>query len=97
MAISINICMTRAEWAEFADWLDARYSPSKWTFYGRAGNNQTQTREAMREPENPDSYVRNTICLLFDGNEAEEFTIIKMFHETANVVSHGVFKTPVGR
>ena len=97
MAISINIQMTRGEWADFASWLDERYSPSCWAFYGRSGENQRQTREALREPQSPDSYVRNTVVLLIDGNEAEEFTIIKMFHASANVVSHGVFKTPVGR
>ena len=87
MAISINIQMTRREWAEFADWLDERYSPSRWHFYGRTEENHLKTRESLPHYGDPDSYVRNSIVLEAE-DAAHEFTLIKLFHDTASVVSN---------
>lgn len=106
MAISINIRMTGDEWADFADWLDVRYSPNGWTFY----RDHNRLREMLRNPgpaDDPqgllgqattqfgDTNVGQTFVLLSDGNEAEEFTLIKLFQPTACVVSHGTFRAPV--
>ena len=86
MAISINIQMTRREWAEFADWLDERYSPSCWRFYGRSVENHAKTRESLPHYGDPDSYVRNAVVLDVE-DESHEFTLIKMFHGSASVIN----------
>lgn len=99
--------MTRGEWADFADWLDERYTPPKWHFYGRYDKSHSDLREELADRSWEDSEVMkafyvgptasivgNTVVLLMDGIEAEEFTLIKMFHETATVVSHGAFPSP---
>ena len=107
MAISINLRMNRGQWADFADWLDERYTTEKWHFYGRYNQSHSDLRKELadRSWENSEaircfyvgptaSIIGNTVVLLIDGGEAEAFTLIKMFHEEATVVSHGVFKSP---
>ncbi len=99
--------MNRGQWADFADWLDERYTPSKWHFYGRYDKSHSDLRKELADRSWEDSEVMkafyvgptasivgNTVVLLMDGIEAEEFTLIKMFHETATVVSHGAFPSP---
>lgn len=93
MAISINLQMTRREWADFADWLDERYSPSGWRFDGRSKVEHDDVRVWVKDMRGmPNSYVRNSIRLLINERENEEFTIIKMFHNSAGVNSPGVYR-----
>lgn len=95
MAISINVRMNRGDWADFADWLDARYSPWKWKFDRHHDHVRPTLRD--RDWEKSDakrafyvgptaSIIGKTIILNVDGTEAEEYTLIKMFHETAIIV-----------
>lgn len=95
MAISINLRMTREEWVDFAYWLDERYS-SNWRFYRDHENIREQLH--TRPWDEPGTYhnvgptgsIGNTIVLGVDGDaEAEEFALIKMFNNTATVITRG--------
>lgn len=78
--------MTRGEWADFADWLDARYSPSKWLFY----RDHDRQRALLRESESLDTNteVGNTVVLyIAERITDQELTLIKLFQPSASTVT----------